>query len=171
MFMAAVTLSYSQILRVIGQDLEPLGINSFELAKWGDDYIVWTEHSEFGRELSGKRTFFEKITQKLLRHTDSDKETPHRRYFSRVEILLADIERQSKRRILISPSNLRDLSLVLRVLGDYLDRKAAGEFTISWAPNSIKVRYDQKEESFTLQNLYDFGVHMYMKRSDRRAPN
>lgn len=171
MFMAAVTLSYSQILRVIGQDLEPLGINSFELAKWGDDYIVWIKQGESGRELSAKRTVFKKISQKILGHTDSDRETPHRRYFSRVEILLADIERQSKRRVSNSPLDLRDLSLVLRVLGDYLDRKAAGEFTISWAPNSIKVRYDQKEESFTLQNLYDFGIHLYMKRSDRRRTN
>ena len=156
---------------MIGQDLEPLGINSFELAKWGDDYIVWIKQGESGRELSGKRTFFEKISQKILGPTDSDRETPHRRYFSRVEILLADIEWQSKRRISNSPSDLRDLSLELRVLGDYLDRKAAGEFTISWAPNSIKVRYDQKEESFTLQNLYDFGIHLYMKRSDRRRTN
>ena len=166
--MAAVTLSYAQALRVIGQDLGPLDINSFELAKWGDDYIVWMEHSESGRELSAKKTFFDKITQKILGHTDSDRET-RRIYFSRAEILLADIERQSKRRISDSPSDLRDLSFVLRVLGDDLDRKAAGEFTISWSPNSIKVRYDQKEESFTLQNLYDFGIHMYLKRSNRRT--
>ena len=112
-----------------------------------------------------------KITQKMLGHSDSDRETPHRRYFARSEILVADLDRQSKRRISNSPSDLSDLSLELRVLGDYLDRKVAGEFTISWAPNSVKVRYDHKEEKFTLQNLYDFGIHMYMKRSDRRRTN
>lgn len=168
-FMAGVTLSYSRILRVIGQDLEPLGITSFELAKWGDDFSVWMNQSESERKLSTKRTVFEKIIQKILGHSDSHRETRHRRYFSSGEILLADIERQSKRGISNSPSDLHNLSLEWRGLGDYLDRKAAGEFTISWAPapNSIKVRYDQKEESFTVQNLYDFGIHMYLKRADR----
>jgi len=168
--MAAVTLSYAQALRVIGQNLIPLGIDSFELAKWGDDYIVW-EHSRLARDPSEKQTFFAKITRKILKHEDSDRETVNRLYFSSVEIFTSDIEQQSKRRISGSPSDLRDLSFVLRVLGDYLDRKAAREFTISWTMESIKVRYDQKEENFTLQNLYDFGINMYLKRSDRRRTN
>jgi len=82
------------------------------------------------------------------------------------------MERQSRRNISHSPSDLRNLSLELRGLGDYLDRKSAGDFTISWAPapDLKKVKYDQKSESFTLRDLYDFGIHMYMKRSDRTRP-
>jgi len=168
--MAAVTLSYAQALRVIGQNLIPLGIDSFELAKWGDDYIVW-EHGGFARDLSAKQTFFEKITRKIVGHADSEREILNRIYFSNVEIFNSDMEQQSKRRSSDSPSDLRDLSFVLRVLGDYLDRKAAREFTISWSMDSIRVRYDRKEESFTLQNLYDFGINMYLKRSSRRRKN
>jgi len=163
--MAAVTLSYAQALRVIGQDLVPLGTNSFELAKWGDDYIVWMEHGELTGDLSAKKTFFEKITQKILGHADSDRETPNRMYFSSSDIFAANIERGAKRRTSESPKDLRDLSFVLRVLGGYLDRKLAREFTISWSADSIKVRYDQKEESFTVENLYDFGINMYLKRT------
>ena len=166
--MAAVTLSYAQALRVIGQNLIPLGIDSFELAKWGDDYIVW-EHGGFARDQSAKQTFFKKVTRKIVGHADSEREVLNRIYFSNVEIFNSDIEQQAKRRISDSPSDLRDLSFVLRVLGGYLDRKAAREFTISWSMNSIKLRYDQKEENFTLQNLYDFGISMYLKRSDRRT--
>jgi hypothetical protein len=33
------SLSYAQSLRVVGQDLNALGVDFFELAKWGDDYI------------------------------------------------------------------------------------------------------------------------------------
>lgn len=140
-FMAGETLSYSRILRVIGQDLEPHGVNSFELEKRGDDFSVWVNQSESRRELPAKRTVFEKFMHKILGHSDSHTETLHCRYFSSGEVLLADIERQSKRGISNSPSDLRDLSLELRGLGDYLDRKAAREFTISWAPapNSIKI--------------------------------
>jgi len=57
-------------------------------------------------------------------------------------------------------SDRRDLSFVLRVLGDYLDRKIPGQFTISWSKNSIMISYDQIQESFTPENLYDFGIHM-----------
>jgi hypothetical protein len=60
--MAAVTLSYAQALRVIGQNLIPLGIDSFELAKWGDDYIVW-EHG--GCATYQRNEFFAKITERL----------------------------------------------------------------------------------------------------------
>jgi len=168
--MAAVILSHAQALRVIGQNLIPLGIDSFELAKWGDDYIVW-EHGGAARDLSAKQTFFKKITRKIVGHADSEREILNRIYFSHVEIFNSDMEHQSKRSISDSPSDLRDLSFVLRVLGGYLDRKAAREFTISWSTNSIKLRYDQKEENFTLQNLYDFGISMYLKRTDRRRTN
>jgi hypothetical protein len=35
----AESLSYAQSLRVVCQDLDALGVDFFELAKWGDDYI------------------------------------------------------------------------------------------------------------------------------------
>ena len=169
--MSAVTLSYAQALRVIGQDLVPLGINSFELAKWGDDYIVWMEHAEFARDQSAKKTFFEKITQKMLGDTGSDKEIPNRIYFNSSDIFFENIERGSKRSTSDGPKDRRDLSYILRVLGGYLDRKLAREFTISWSNDVIKIRYDQKDETFTIQNIYDFGINMYLKRSYRPGTN
>jgi hypothetical protein len=163
--MAAVALSHAQALRVIGQKLVPLGVNSFELAKWDNDYIVWIDHDEAGH-VAAKKTVFSKITQGILGHVDADKEMLNRLYFSDWDLLVAEIEQQSKRRI-DSPKDVRDLAFILRVIGDYMDRKAATEFTISWSTDSIKVCYDQKIESFTLQNLYDFGISMYLRRSNR----
>jgi len=162
-------VSYAQALRVIGQNLGRLGINAFELAKSGDDYVVWIKHGESARHRSATKTFFNKISQNILRHADSDRQTSDPMHFSNLEIFIADIEQQSKRRP-DSQSDVRDLSFVLRVLGDYLDRQSAREFTISWSMDSIKVRYDQREESFTFQSLYDLGIHMYLKRSNRRSP-
>ena len=171
-FIAGVLLPYSRILRVIGQELEPLGINGFELAKLGDDFSVSMGQSAPQQAPSVKRSALDKIIQMIFGRPESPKETPHHRYFTSREILVADLERQSKRRGSHSPSDLRNLSLELRGLGDYLDRKVAGDFTISWAPapDLIKVRYDQKSESFTMRDLYDFGIHMYLKRSDRIRP-
>jgi hypothetical protein len=165
--MTAVTLSYAQALRVIGQGLEPLGISSFELTKLGDDYVVWMKQGEFVRDRSAKKTFFENIIQKILGRVDSERKVPDPMHFSSSDIFSANLERASKGRTSHSPKDRRDLSFVLRVLGDYLDRKAPRDFTISLSMDTIKIRYDHKEESFTLQNLYDFGINMYLKRSNR----
>src|SRR5688572_16743316 len=94
--MAAVILTYAQALRVIGQDLVPLRTNSFELAKWDDDYIVWMDNGDLVGDLSAKKTFFDKITQKILGHADSASEIPNRLYFSSSDIVFANIERGSK---------------------------------------------------------------------------
>jgi hypothetical protein len=163
----AESLSYAQSLRVVGQDLDALGVDFFELAKWGDDYIVWPGHAEFTRKLSAEKRFLSKITQKILGHEDLAREIPNRLYFTPSQILWADTQRRLKRKISGSPSDLRDLSFVLRVLGDYLDRKKIGQFTISWSKDSIMISYDQKQESFTAENLYDFGIGMYLRRSTR----
>jgi len=164
--MAAVTLSYSQVLRVIGQNLMPLGVDGFELVKSGDDYVVRMRQAEIPEVLSAEKTFFNKLVGKIVGKADAGKKTPERIYFSSMDILTSDIEQQAKRRV-GSPRDVRDLSFVLRVLGNYLDRKAAREFSISVDPDSIKVRYDQKEERFTIQDLYDFGIQMYLRRSGR----
>jgi len=165
----AELLSYAQSLRVVGQDLDALGVDSFELAKWGEDYIVWPKRTEFTRKRSTDKGFLSKITQKILGRDDSDKEIPNRLYFTPSEIAWTDIQRRLERKI-DSPSDRRDLSFVLRVLGDYLDRKSAGQFTISWSQNSIVISYDQKQESFTSENLYDLGIRMYVRRSIRGRP-
>ncbi len=171
-YVAGVLLSYSRILRVIGQDLEPLGVNAFELAKLGDDFSVSMNQRASQQVSSAKGTVLDKINQVIFGRMDSPRETPHYKNFTSREILAADMERQSRRNISRSRSDFRNLSLELRGLGDYLDRKLPGDFTISWAPapDLIKVRYDQISECFTLRDLYDFGIHMYMNRSDRSRP-
>lgn len=163
----AERLSCAQSLRVVGQDLDALGVDSFQLAKWGDDYIVWPERTEFTRKLSLEKGFLSKITQKILGEDDLDKELPNRLYFTSTEIVSADTQRRLNRKISDSPSDRRDLSFVLRVLGNYLDRKSAADFAIRWSKHSAMVSYGQNEEYFTAENLYDLGISMYLKRRDR----
>jgi hypothetical protein len=63
-----------------------------------------------------------------------------------------------------------NLSIPLRVIGDFLDQKEAVNFSMSWSIYSVRVEYEnthegRKQEDFTLQNLYDRGVKMYFRRS------
>jgi hypothetical protein len=160
---ARQTLSYSQSLRVIGQRLHGAEINSFEVNKSGDEYIVRLDPGAFVRKVSREQRLSRCIREKIL--SDSLTAVPITLKFTISELLCSDDEEGLRRRKTGMP-DIHNLSLVLRVLGDYLDRKAAGDFAISWSMDSVKVRYGQQEQQFTAHNLYDFAIVMYLKRSN-----
>ncbi len=69
-------------------------------------------------------------------------------------------------------SDTHTISSGLRLVGDYLDQKGAVTFNIQWSIESVRVRFeaasgDPKETSFTMQNLKDLAVVMYLRRSRR----
>ena len=166
--MTLATLSYSQSLRAIGQALEALRIHTFTLEKAGEKYIVrnW--------ELS----FLKSITEEVWGAGDSDeilsipgKPTESLIYTSSDANRLETLGRS--RRGSDSGQKSHNLSFSLRVVGDYLDRHKAVAFDLSWARHSVTVKYQtladrHKEANFTVQNLHDLGVGMYLRRSTRR---
>jgi len=164
--MAAQTLSYAQTLRVIGQHLDGLNVDSFELIKNGDEYVVRIDSKEPTGK-SSERSLLKSVAEKIWRSDKSPAPRPNAVRFTAVQVIYSDIENQFKRRDPNAMPDARNLSLTLRVLGDYLDRRVAGDFAISWSTNSVRASYGQKVESFTLENLYDLGVRMYLKRSSR----
>jgi hypothetical protein len=164
--MAAITLSHSQALRVIGQNLVSINCGSFDLITAGDDYVVTPHASEAKVTVPSKKAFLDQLLGNRFRRGKADRRASTRLFFSRSEISIANLEGQAKRRI-GSPTDVRDLSFVLRVLGDYLDKKSASEFSILWSPHLIMVQHNEKEELFTRENVYDFGIRMYLKRSNR----
>jgi hypothetical protein len=166
----AETLSYAQSLRVIGQALDALRINSFELQKKGAEYVVRTDSSEAAGKLSWDDSFIKNIAEKLWGRASKNLQPPL--VYTSFDIDRFDREARSVRGRSNPTLVTGNVSLPLRVVGDYLDRKAAITFSISWSIHSVKVEYDtfngtQKREDFTVQNLYDRSVHMYLRRSDR----
>ena len=160
--------SYAQSLRVIGQALETLRINVFALEKTGEKYIVRDWEPSFLKKIadevwaiknSGPRPFTNKQSSDLLIYTSSDAERLEAKGRSR---------RGSKEN-----QNTYDISSALRVVGDYLDKKRAVTFNLWWSTDSVTVRYESpdsgpKETNFTVQNLQDLGVGMYLRRSSRQ---
>jgi hypothetical protein len=143
--MSAVNLSYAQSLRVIGQDLDALGIHAFDLRKKGHDYTVWAEGN------------------------GSDKKLTEVMHFATPQILWTHVARALKRETSRGVTDLHHLSLLLRVLGHHLDKKAADDFMISWSTKWVKVVYGDREETFTLLDLYNHGTSMYLRRSNRHT--
>ena len=166
--MTPATLSYSQSLRVIGQALDVLRINTFTLEKRGERYSVrnWEPSS------------LKSITEKVWGPGDSDKILLNpQRPTEPLIYTSSDTNRLEalgqSRRGSDSGQERHNLSLALRVVGDYLDRHRAVAFDISWVRHSVTVKYQSpadghKEANFTVQNLHDLGVGMYLRRSSRR---
>jgi len=166
--MTPATKSYSQSLRVIGQALEVLRINAFALEKRDEKYIVH----------NWEPSFLKGITDKVWGTGDADEmgltpqRAPENLVYTNSDTNRLETQGKSRRD---SGDGLdaHKLSLGLRVLGDFLDRKGAVAFDIGWFIQSVTVKYETRagghnEANFTLQNLRDHEIDMHLRRSCRR---
>ena len=152
-------LTHAQALRVIGQTLSVLSLESFAVVKNDDDYVVSS-----GDPVRGQRSFLFRTWNRLLGRRRLKIPKPMR--FSAPKILQIDAERRLQRAP-GSPDDRHDLSFMLRVIGDYLDRKKVERFTIDWSQSSYNVHHDNYQERFTVEDLYNFGIRMYLRRANR----
>jgi len=176
--MASSNPEYSQPLRTIGQALEALHIEAFDLESEGNNYIVRIKGNEPSIETSRQRNFLKNIVEEvwgslppdwelfpspvpaqLLRYTPSD-------------INQLETEGRSKGGNPNAMPDAHRVSQVLRVIGDYLNQKHARVFAISWASHSVSITYETTEgsherERFSVATLYDLGIRMSTRRSSR----
>jgi len=166
--MAADSRTHAQALRVIGQHLAGLGLDAFLLKRTGDEYTVHIEREPSAA--SRRKNLFGSITDRLWGTPHETARSTSRLEFSSARILWLDMESRLRRVESNAMPDPGNLSLTLRVVGDYLDRKRVNGFAISWSSRSVIVTYGETVETFTRENLYDLGVHMYLRRSTRHAP-
>lgn len=163
---------YAQPLRAIGQALETLNIQSFELEPVGDDFFVRGNIPVTSADL--RRTIWGKT-----RSENGETGAIGAKVDSLVELLyeLKDIERleeqgRSKR---INPHGTADpasLSQVLRCIGAYLNQKRARLLKLSREAESVVVEYETSlgtnmKEMLSPSELYDLWVRMYLQRAER----
>ena len=152
-------LSYAQCLRVIGQYLDAHRINSFDLKTLNVSFAVSSNEPT----IEAPKGLLSQVRRLFIPETPP---VPNPVIFSRLEIYRLDKDRRAARKP-GSPTDRRDNSFVLRVLGDYLDRKNATEFSVHCSRDSVRVRCDAGAELFTHQDLYDLGIRMYLRRGGR----
>jgi hypothetical protein len=162
------SLSYSESLRAIGDSLDVLGISTFDLEKQGDDYIVRPTGS------TTKKNFLNRIGERLKESRKSDKPPSEQLRYTPLDISRLASKQQSQHRKADVMPDAHKLAQILRIVGYRLDRKEACAFTISVFNHLLIVWYEtsgghQQRESFTLENLYDLAVHMYLRRWKRSA--
>ena len=162
--MATATLSNAQSLRVIGQDLNSLGVHEFNLGKKNGEYTLWVEERRSLRPAREWQPLLKKIGQVLSTAEDAAGQGSKPIHISNSEILWAHVA-QGIRRKAPDGATRHDLSLLLRVIGEHLDEKAVDDFIIFWSANWVKVVYGHREENFTVLSLSEVESSMQLKRS------
>jgi hypothetical protein len=176
---------YSRHLRAIGQDLEHIHLNTFNLECTGDAYVVWVRSdtvSDGGHlfsRLGGNRL------QKILRNklptriigreesfTDSSAQLSKRLRYAPRDLERMEREQQSRRRHQSGSTDGHSLSQLLRTVGDLISRRGERLLGISWQEFSISMvvetPHGRKEiDVFRPDNLYDLWVRMYLRRENR----
>jgi hypothetical protein len=179
------TLNYSQPLRAIGQALELLNIESFEILPDGEDFLVRGKPA-----VSLQDSIEQPIEPSKLRHIwgflPDRKESgtnPTLRSTAVTELDLRytprDVDRlesegQSKRVDSRRAADAASLSQFLRTVGAYVDQKYARLLRICRKGDTVVLNYELSsgrgsEEVLSASDLYDFWVRMYMRRADRNA--
>jgi hypothetical protein len=160
--------SYARSLRVIGQALESLRITSFALEKDGGKFIVQNWEPSFLKNIANQvwgndcvpKPGHGKSRNLLLIYDNAD--TERLETVGRARRGSREIQKPYK------------ISSCLRVLGDYLDKHRAMDFHLWWSTESVTIKYQAtagtpKEANFTVQNLHDLAVGMYIRRSGRSS--
>lgn len=182
--MSEVT-GYAQVLRAIGQALETLKLQSFEVEPVGEDFSVRGNIA-----LSGEAIGEGQVSRNQLRTIWGDMPDPKKvareppRFgatsaSTTVELryTIRDVERleyegQSRRTDATRVADAASLSQTLRSLGAYLNQKRARLLKITREGEAVFLEYEtslgsQMKESFALSDLYDLWVRMYLQRAGR----
>jgi hypothetical protein len=167
--------NYSQMLRPIGQALEALGIQSFELSMDDNDFVV------HGRQpIKTAAADAQPSLKRLWRllWNDDEKSAPQpsservELRYSPEDIDRLDAEGRAKRGASGGAQEAHSLSQILRAAGSFVDQRNGRLLDIRKEGASIAVAYESPlktrlSEQFTVSELYDLWVKMYLKRGGR----
>jgi hypothetical protein len=178
---------YAQHLRAIGQDLEALHLNQFNLEFTGDAYLVWVKSGDQVEESKPLSRISKNRLQKLWRNRTparaigqeesypvSASETGRRLRYTVQELDRIEREQRARRRYPSGSANGHSLSQLLRTVGELVAQKSERLLGIAWQDLSVGVVIEtpqgRKEiDVFRPDNLYDLWVRMYLKRDNRAS--
>jgi hypothetical protein len=178
---------YAQPLRAIGQALEVLNMQDFEVEPVGDEfYVRGNLPSATNRALLGRGCTAEELRAIWGAMPGEDSESADRQtrnnlslLSSRVELCYSaqDVERldetgRSRRGRVQVAADAYSLSQILRSIGAYLNQKRARLSKLSREVDSVVVEYESSmgsrmKETLAIRDLYDLWVRMYLHRAER----
>jgi hypothetical protein len=170
--------SLSQILRSVGQMLEPLNVESFAL-RVDSGRVSVRANRRVERQTQPSPDLSLRVVWQALRPKKPDAlDEPKpssgvvELTYSHDDIARIDNEGKSKQNESGSKPDAHALSQILRAVGAYVDQKQGSLMAVTKDGQDIKIEYhlpsNQKlTETFTVSSLYDFWIKMYLRRRDR----
>jgi hypothetical protein len=170
----SVELNFSQLLRPVGQMLEPLQIESFSLrVEDGSVHVSAQKHEE--RRPPTHEVSLRVVWQTFRRHKPEsvkEAESPSgvlELHYTRDDIARIDAEEQAKRKGTGGTPEAHALSQIFRAVGAYVDQKGGKLLGFSKTNDEITIEYESAlkkklREQFTVASLYDYWVKMYKRR-------
>ena len=176
-------MNYSRILRIIGQKLEPLQPETYEVVCYGNCYLVRCRvkqdsqaNKEEEKKVRGLTAFLRLWREPASPSID---EKPNDGTSMNVEFLYSveelsrqDEERQEPRRDANEMPDPYSLSNTLRSVGAFLDRKP--DIKLLFASNrgqEVVILYETKHgvrnlEEYPISAIYEFWIKEYVKRKN-----
>lgn len=180
--MSQPTICYEHTLRAIGQGLESLSLEAFDLEVARDTYSIRgvPTRKESAKSPVTKLQAFKKAFLDICKmSTTAQSATPAVKVpgpsgLLRLEFTQADIDKLEREGQALrsdwerSPLS-HSLPQVLRTVGWYVDHKKCQLHKISKTGETLSVSYTgslgtQKLETLTLVEIYDMWVHLYKQR-------
>ena len=155
-------------LRVIGQALEQADVTVFELEKYGQYYVAWSDSLTDANKWISHYGLTHDVSQAGARHSKANCSL----CFSSSDISRHDHLASKRRRYHASyVQRLSKLPQLLRTVGDHLHRNSVNAFHISWTPECVTVvtlpSSDLLVERTTLtaEKLQQLSLHTRFRRS------
>jgi hypothetical protein len=174
-------ICYEHILRAIGQGLESLSLEAFDLEVAEDTFSIRgiPTRKESEKSPVTKLNAFKKAFLDICNNAKTPSETPavnvpNSSRLLRLQFTQADIDKlerdgQALRSDWERSPLSHSLPQVLRTVGWYVDHKKGQLHKISRTGDTLSVSYTgllgtQKMETLTLVEIYDMWVHLYKQR-------
>jgi len=169
--------NFSQLLRPVGQMLEPLQIESFSLKVEDSGVAVYAEKRE-PSPASAPDVSLKVSWQIFRRKKAAPAQAPQPSsgtleiHYTLDDIARMESEGQGKRTGTEGSPEAHALSQILRAVGAFVDQKQGRLLGVSMDGQEIGIDYESAlggnlTEKFTVASLYDFWVRMYLRRRHR----
>src|SRR5215510_4815561 len=172
-------MNYSTILRVVGQKLEPLRPETYEVVCYGNCYLVRCRIKEDSQDKKAEEKKVRGLAAFLRLWREQEKpsvgEIPNQSTSMNVEFLYSldeldgqDEERKEPKR---DPNAMPDpysLSNTLRSVGEFLDRKPDAKLLFACSHGQeIVILYETKDgarnlEQYPISTIYEFQIKKYV---------
>jgi hypothetical protein len=182
-----IKAGYAQPLRAIGQALEVLNMQDFEVEPLGSDFYVrgnlpsTTNRALLGRGCSANdlRAIWGAMPQESNEDPQRALQSKRSVLSSRVELCYTqqDVDRleeagRGRRGLARQAAEAYSISEILRSIGAYLNQKRARLVKLNREVECVIVEYEttmgsRMKETLAIRDLYDLWVRMYLHRAER----